>query len=100
MTILFTLVLQLAAAVASLVAPNADHHYPVCEASADGIVWQYATDDDWGCDALPGMIVGLTGTHGPAECADQGGTYTPYTDLDPADGWDDSEYGDCVAIDF
>lgn len=70
-----------------------------CEAAADGIVWQFYTDDDFGCDVMPGQILGLTGTPGQQECDDMGGTYTAYTDTTD-DGWDDAAYGDCVNVDF
>lgn len=97
LTTLFALVIQLAAAVAALVAPpvNADHHYPVCEADAEGRVWQFWTDDDFGCDVVPPQELWLTGV--PAYAIDDciEGTYTAYADLDPDDGWDDNDYGDC-----
>jgi hypothetical protein len=86
------------AAIDSALEP--DPTIPVCEADADGIVWQFYTDDDFGCDVTAGQTLALTGTPGQDECDDMGGTYTAYTDLDPNDDWDDSAYGDCMDVDF
>jgi len=71
----------------------------ICQADAEGKVWQFYTDDDFGCDVVAGQELWLTGTPA-AECPDMGGEFYRYEDIDPDDGWDDSEYGDCGPVDF